>query len=375
MMRTLTQCSGLATVLLTLAVSSVICADEPAAWKTEAAAKYLDGRANEWFAFPSANRGGGATQSSCVSCHTLFPYALARPVLRKSIGATSPTELEQKIRAQTATRVEGWAQLDTAKFGLFYEFNDTKKKESWGTEAVLNALILAFDDRSQGRTTPSDVTKRAFANLWQAQAQAGDQKGSWDWLDFNLEPLESKEARYVGAALAAVAVGTAPGLSATAINAAPDANVALLRGYLKGGAAARPLHSRLWALWASVKLDGVLTKDEQKTIIAALLEKQQADGGWRLSSLGPYVRSDNTTQDVKSDGYATGLVVHVVLTAGVPKTDANVSKGLAWLRANQAATGGWRGVSVNKNRNPATHVGKFMSDAATAFAILALSHE
>ncbi len=36
--------------------------------------------------------------------------------------------------------------------------------------------------------------------------------------------------------------------------------------------------------------------------------------------------------------------------------------------------GAWRGVSVNKKRDPASHSGKFMSDAATAYAVLALSH-
>jgi len=34
----------------------------------------------------------------------------------------------------------------------------------------------------------------------------------------------------------------------------------------------------------------------------------------------------------------------------------------------------WQGVSVNKKRDPASHPGKFMSDAATAYAVLALSH-
>jgi hypothetical protein len=47
--------------------------------------------------------------------------------------------------------------------------------------------------------------------------------------------------------------------------------------------------------------------------------------------------------------------------------------GLAWLRANQAAGGEWRCVSLNKNRDPAAHPGKFMTTAATAFAVLALN--
>ena len=67
-----------------------------------------------------------------------------------------------------------------------------------------------------------------------------------------------------------------------------------------------------------------------------------------------------------------GLVLHVLQTAGVGRDRPAVAKGLAWLRANQAPTGEWRCASVNKKRDPATHVGKFMSDAATAYAALAL---
>jgi hypothetical protein len=33
----------------------------------------------------------------------------------------------------------------------------------------------------------------------------------------------------------------------------------------------------------------------------------------------------------------------------------------------------WRAASVNKNRDPASDVGKFMTDAATAYAVIALS--
>lgn len=230
------------------------------------------------------------------------------------------------------------------------------------------------DDRNQGRKNPSDLTKRAFDHLWKTQAQTGGDKGSWDWLNFNLGPWESKEARYFGASLAAVAVGTAPGYYAKDDDAVIDANVDLLRGYLKGGLADQNLFNRAWALWASAKLDGVLTKEEQQKVIAQLLEKQQEDGGWNLASLGRYVRGDGTAQETASDGYATGLVLHVLQTAGLPKDHPKIAQGLAWLRSNQAATGEWRGVSINKKRDPATHVGKFMSDAATGYAVLALSH-
>lgn len=122
-----------------------------------------------------------------------------------------------------------------------------------------------------------------------------------------------------------------------------------------------------------MKTEGILTKDEQKKIIERLLEKQQQDGGWSLPSLGTWVRSDGTPQETASDGYATGLVLYVLQTAGVPRKDVKVARGLDWLKRNQSATGAWRCASVKKNRDPASNAGKFMSDAATAFAVLALS--
>jgi hypothetical protein len=68
------------------------------------------------------------------------------------------------------------------------------------------------------------------------------------------------------------------------------------------------------------------------------------------------------------------LVLHILQTAGLTKDNAKIAKGLTWLASNQTPTGAWRGFSVNKKRDPATHVGKFMSDAATGYAVLALSH-
>ena len=148
----------------------------------------------------------------------------------------------------------------------------------------------------------------------------------------------------------------------------------LLRDYLKNGFQRQDLHNKVWGLWASTKVQGILTKAEQNKLIDQLLYQQHHDGGWSLSSLGNWVRSDATAQETDSDGYATGLVLHVLQIAGVPKGDVKIANGLDWLKSNQSATGAWRGDSVNKKRDPASHSGKFMSDAATAFAVLALSH-
>jgi squalene-hopene/tetraprenyl-beta-curcumene cyclase len=332
-------------------------------WRPDAAGKYLDERQSVWF-----------ERAKCISCHTGLPFALARPALGKLLGNKTPSQPETKLLDQIRLRVANWKKLDTKEFGLYYDSSDELKKQSWGTEAVFNAVILAFDDRYQGKSSPSEATKQALSNLWQTQVQTGDDKGSWEWLDFNEAPWGNRESRYLGAALAALAVGTAPGYYAPATDPDTDAKVKLLQGYLRDRLPKENLHNRAWGLWAATKIEGTLTKAEQQRIVDQLLDKQRDDGGWSLPSLGTWVRNDRTPQETASDGYATALVLHVLQTAGVPTGDGQIAKGLTWLKHNQAATGAWRSVSLVKKRDPASHTGKFMSDAATAFAVLALSH-
>jgi hypothetical protein len=149
------------------------------------------------------------------------------------------------------------------------------------------------------------------------------------------------------------------------------ANVAALRGYLQSHYDAQPLLNKTVALWASVHLPDLLTHVQRDKLATELLSRQRADGGWSLKDLGNWERVDNTPLQDSSDGYATGLVVLALEENGV--TDPRVSHGLDWLADNQdKTTGAWPAWSLNKQRDPNSNIGQFMSDAATSYAILAL---
>jgi squalene-hopene/tetraprenyl-beta-curcumene cyclase len=352
----------------------------PEPWDKARAAQYLDGRGENWFKFGSAKRGEGASASQCVSCHTLLPYALARPVLRRLSNEKEPTRWETQVLAQTKSRVANWDELDEVEYQLFYDFDEAKKKQSRGTEAVLNALLLALDDRSQGLREPSVSTSKALSILWATQISDGPNKGSWEWLNFGLEPWESTNSRYLGATLAAIAVGAAPDNGVAAGDQVTRKRFDALRNYLNSNYAAQNLHNRAWLLWASSGMEALLTAKQKQDLIEQILAKQQAGGGWSLGSLGDFTHVEIKTPSTAADGYATGLVLHALQLAGLTKEHPQVNKGLAWLRSNQDPGGAWRALSVNKPREPESkssakaNIGKFMWDAATGYAVLALSH-
>jgi squalene-hopene/tetraprenyl-beta-curcumene cyclase len=134
--------------------------------------------------------------------------------------------------------------------------------------------------------------------------------------------------------------------------------------------------NRAVLLWAAAGLPGLLQPAERSAIIAELFSKQRADGGWSTPSLviGGWKRRDSTPLDAASDGYGSGLVSFALERAGVPGSDPRLKAALAWLAQNQDRQGGqWRAVSLNKQRDPASDAGRFMSDAATAYSVLALT--
>lgn len=347
-------------------------------WRVEAAAKYLDERMNLWFEKAKKLR-TGSEKTACVSCHTTIPYMLARPALRRAMKISVPTAQEARIIDEAARRIE-----NPDAHQPLYDHTESRKMESRGTEAVLNALILASADAAQARRERSQATERAFARLWETQRP----DGAWDWLEFGLEPFETVEGAYFGATLAAMAVGTAPASSRD------RAGLKKLRGYLTAKYNTQSLFNRTWLLLASARLP-LLGKRERTDLIRALQRRQREDGGWSLDSLGPWhwsrtaepYRAPGTPDAAllaQSDGLATGLIVYAFRQSGLPVTHPSVGRGLEWLRAQQQdgqpgeqAWPAWRAHSLNFDREHGGEKGEpwrrmFMSDLATAFAALAL---
>src|SRR5262245_56638441 len=119
MMRTSTFLSLATALVITGIGPQIVRSDEPPTWNKELAAKYLDERGKTWLQVNGALRGEGDTKTTCISCHTMVPYALARPMLRKLTGAGEPTEFEAKTLEQIRARVAAWDQIDSAKYRLF----------------------------------------------------------------------------------------------------------------------------------------------------------------------------------------------------------------------------------------------------------------
>jgi squalene-hopene/tetraprenyl-beta-curcumene cyclase len=348
-----------------LAAVSLCAASEPSAsWSGKAAASYLDGRMSWWMAWPTAARDH---ETFCVSCHTAVPYAMARPALRAALAESAPSAIERKLLENVTKRVRLWK--DVEPFYADKTRGDPKTAESRGTESILNALILAGYDAQTGELSPD--TRLALDNMWAQQLKTGEAKGAWSWLQFHNSPWEG-DSQYYGATLAAIALGTAPGN----YRSAPEIQdgMQLLREYLVRERDSQVLINRVMLLWASTKVAGLLTPAQQKSIADEALSKQQADGGFSLSSfVGEWKRRDATPLETKSDGYATGVVVFVLQQTGMRRDQPPLNRALNWLMLNQDKTEGrWLAYSLNKQRDLSSDAGRFMSDAATAYAVLAL---
>lgn len=112
----------------------------------------------------------------------------------------------------------------------------------------------------------------------------------------------------------------------------------------------------------------VITGEQRSGVVAELFAVQKQDGGWGLQSLGNWKRHDARPDDGQSsDGYGTGFAVYVLRQAGVPADDPKLQGGLAWLKANQRASGQWFTRSQWKDSR------HYLNRQGTAYAVRALA--
>lgn len=336
-------------------------------WSETAAAQYLDNREAWWQSWPPAQLSEGTV---CVSCHTVLPYALTRPWLRSQLGQKELTPAESAMLGSIEKRVTDWAKLDP------YYTDAAHALPSRNTEAVLNAVILAKYSEELPQLEP--LATRAFDEAWALQQTTGENAGGWEWQDFHEAPWESKESAYQGAAMMEIALAFMP--SSYAGDPSVRSHTEPLRQYIVAHYAAQPTLNQLYVLWASTGTPGLLSETQRTDLIARVSKLERADGGWSLSALdeqtpaksfafGLFKRVNNADG---SDGIATGLVVFAFEKAGAAPADPALSRGLAWLESHQFEAGNWWASSMNGFRNPTTDLGRFMSDGATGYAVLAL---
>ncbi len=308
-------------------------------WNPRLAAQFLDSRQKAWFAWPPANKSG----VSCLSCHTGFPYLLGRAALRRTLGEHDPTLYE-------ALLVDGVRATAIKTDGAFL-FGDSKGllgEQEFGAQSILSALVLAIDDAPRGRLSPEG--EGAFERLWNLQLRAGENKGAWNWSEFDLDPWETPHSMFYGAALAAVATGVAP--AGYQFRPMIGENVAALSAYLRVAQKAQPLHDRVTLLWAAAVLRDLLPNPDRQAILDEVWAKQQADGGWSIESLGPWETHPKAPPADGSSSYATGLAAFTLQQAGVERTDRRLARALAWLETHQdRQSGAWVAQSMNRPRS------------------------
>ena len=331
-------------------------------WNPRLAERYMDSRQQEWVSWPMALHSGVA----CVSCHTGLPYLLARPALRQALSEKGGPTLYEAVLVDSMRATV----IRTDAKDLFEGLKGVIVDQVYGAQVVLSALVLAMDDAPRGRLSPE--AEKAFERMWSIQVKTGPDKGAWQWSDFDLDPWETKDSAFYGAALGALATGIAPANYQSRSDI--KESVATLTVYLRQVQKTQLLHNRLFLLWASAKMRDLLPDNDKESILQDLWSKQEADGGWTLQSLGPWKKRDNVPPAVGSNSYATALAAFAAEQAGIKPSEANLARALTWLKAHQdAQSGRWSADSMNHTRSSFGSIpDKFMSDAATGYATAAL---
>ena len=311
----------------------VITGEEPKAarFSAEKAAAYLDRAALNW-----------QKTKKCATCHSNLFYMAGRPALASVLP-------------------------DSGEVRAFYEdYRKVRWQKKGPTEVqgfwpIVVGTGLTFNDiQTTGKL--SDTARDVLDFMWTAQRK----DGGWKWPHCDYAPLEIDD--HYGVTLAALTVGVAPDNYANT----PQSRAGLekLRGYLKENPP-KSLHHRAMLAWASLRVEGIATQEQRDLTLAELLSRQLADGGWSTAGLLTDWKElappeDRLLATHMSDGYGTGFVIVVARELGLPEGDPRLNRGIDWILTNQRESGKWF------TRSPVRECGNRISNAGSAFAVLAL---
>ena len=236
----------------------------------------------------------------CITCHTNMPYLTARPLLPGDEGGRKCARSSRRTwsRGRAGGKPRGDAYV------------------------VATAFALAFNDAQQTGKLHADDAGRARPDVRRADARPASGTGSSaTGRRSNTTTTTARRSRRSRSA--------SPRTTTRKTDKA-KAGIEKLKAYF---AKTPPpdLHHTAMLLWASTKLAGLMTAEEQKKAIAALRAKQQQGRRVvRCRRSGEYKRRDDakTPNDphAPSDGYGTGFVTYVLLQAGVKPDDPAIAK-------------------------------------------------
>ena len=167
--------------------------------------------------------------------------------------------------------------------------------------------------------------------MWTVHAPTGG-----NWYDCNLPPMEDDD--YYGTALAATAVGHAPGDYKST-----DAAKIGIEKSAATSAPARPQSSPPGAI--AVGLHGNRRADGHQRARKngrRPAGKAAPDGGWSLTSLGRFsAATAGSTRKRSRRRLRHRVRVYVLRQSGMPADAEPIRRGIGWLKTHQRASGRW----------------------------------
>lgn len=282
-----------------------------------------------------------AGKTGCISCHHQ-----SLPAVAVKLAATKGVRIDQQLASHaTQAMLAMWARRRDDLFS--------------GNCAVVGFLgnvtygLFAMAEEGAPSTTDTDAVALCLSGL-----QRPD--GSWEGGDTR-PPLGGRNPIvYTALALRALKAYMPPGRRREATS-----RIIRAREYLRRAA---PDDTQA----ESFKLLGLVWSEAPRGEISRqarrVLSLQRADGGWSQLSTMP------------SDAYAAGQALHALRSAGVAVSRDEYRKGVAYLLRTQREDGTWYVRSRAIGFQPYFDTGfphgrdQFISAAATAWAVIALSH-